>query len=255
MLKYYLISILKKMKKYLFTLPILLLFAILTGCNNYGKEKVFDGVELYHTEKVTDAQADTLGNYLVNGKFADGSAKTVQLTKSGDTIQFRMVVKEGVDKDPQYTKTMKFFATLLSAQVFNGAPLQVQLCDDQFSTLKVFSADDYGKEKIFNGVGLLHSKNITDAQVDSLGNYLISSKFADGNAKSVLITKSGNTYQFKFVAKQGADKDPESLKNGKLFASQLSAGVFNNAPVEVHMCDDYLNTVMVLPMDNSTKKM
>jgi hypothetical protein len=131
----------------------------------------------------------------------------------------------------------------------------LQLCDDQFNTLKVFNADDYGKEKIFNGVGLLHSKNITDAQVDSLGNYLISSKFADGTSKSVLITKSGNTYQFKFATKKGADKDPEYLKNGKIFAFQLSKGVFNNAPVEVHMCDDYLNTLVVLPMEDSTQKM
>jgi hypothetical protein len=243
------------MKKHLFMLPFFLLFTVLSGCANYGKEKIFNGVELYHTDKVTDAQADNLGNYLVREKFADGNAKTVQLTKSGDTIQFRMVVKEGIDKDPAYSKTMKFFATMLSAQVFNGAPLELHQCDDQLNTLKVVVADDYGEEKIFNGLQLFHTKKISDAEVDSLGNYLVKSKFANGDAKSTLITKAGNIFQFKFVVKNGADKDPGYLKNGRIFASQLSADVFKGAATEVVMCDDYFNALVVLPMSDDLKKM
>jgi hypothetical protein len=218
--------------------------------DDYGKEKIFNGVEVYHTDKVTDAQADSLGNYLVREKFADGKTKTVQLTKSGDTIQFKMVVKEGIDKDPAYSKTMKFFATMLSAQVFNGALLELHMWDDQMGTLKVIVADDYGKEKIFNGLELFHTKKISDAEVDALGNYLISSKFADGNTKSTLITKAGNTYQFKFVVKNGAEKDPGYQKNGKIFASQLSANVFKGAATEVVMCDDYFNALVAIPMSD-----
>ena len=122
--------------KYLSLLLALLLVSLLSGCSNYGKQKVYDGVQLFHTDKVTDAEADSLGNYLVKEKFADGQEKTVQLTKSGDSIQFRMVVKAGIDKDQSQTKIFKFFATMLSAQVFNGEPLQLQLCDDHLNTLK-----------------------------------------------------------------------------------------------------------------------
>jgi hypothetical protein len=240
------------MKRYLFILPVFLLCIALSGCNNFGKEKIYNGVELYHTDKVTDAEADALGNYLVNQKFADGNAKTVQLTKSGDTYQFRFVVKEGIDKDPAYTKPAKFLGSMISTQLLNGAPVEVDLCDDHLNTLKVLVADDFGKEKTYDGVVLFHSKKITDAEADSLGNYLISSKFANGNEKSVLITKSGNIYQFKFVVKKGADTDPNYLKNGKIFASQLSTNVFNNAPVEVLMCDDYFSTLVVIPMNDST---
>jgi hypothetical protein len=242
------------MKKYLFIVPAALLF-VLSGCTNYGQEKIYDGTELYHTDKVTDAEADVLGNYLVKEKFADGKAKTVQLTKSGNTYQFRMVVKEGIDKDTSYAKTAKFLATMLSAQAFNGSPVEVHLCDDHLATLKVLTSDDFGKEKDFNGVGLFHSKNITDAEFNALGNYLIKSEFANGRAKNAEITKSGNIYQFKFVVKKGVDKDPSYLENGKVFASEISAGAFNGAPVEVLMCDDYFNTLVVLPMNDTTKKM
>ena len=95
----------------------------LSGCSNYGKEKDFDGVELYHTENVTDQEADKLGNFLISQKFADGTGKTVQLTKSGSTYNFRFVVKKESAADPSITKTLKYFASLLSSKVFNGSPV------------------------------------------------------------------------------------------------------------------------------------
>jgi hypothetical protein len=243
------------MKKPLLILVCLSLFALLPGCANYGKEKVFNGLELYRTDKVTDAEVDSLGNYLIKEKFANGNPKTVQLTKSGDTYQFRMVVKEGIDKDTAYSKDTKLFASELSAQVFKDAPLEIHLCDDHLETLKVIVADNYGTRKDFNGVELFHTKKITDAEADSLGNYLVKGKFADGNPKTVQLTKSGDTYQFRMVVKKGIDKDPDYLKTFKLFASQLSAGVFKGAPVEVLMCDSYFNTLVVVPMNDSAKTM
>jgi len=235
------------MKKLLFLLPVLLV-TLLSACTNYGKEKVYDGTEVYHTSQVTDAEADAVGNYLISQKFADGQPKTVQLAKSGNTYQFRMVVKDGIDKDTSYAKIAKFFISMLSAQVLNGAPAEMHFCDDHLKTLKVIVADDYGKEKIFNATSLLHSRNITDAEVNALGNYLVTAKFANGRAKSALVTKSGDTYQFKFVVRKDAEKDADYLANGKVFASDLSKDVFKGAPAEVLMCDPYFNTLVVLPM-------
>lgn len=236
------------MKKQLFILPVLLLFIAMSGCNNYGKEKIFNGVQVYHTDKVTDAEADSLGNYLVRDGFADGKEKTVQLTKSGNTYQFRMVVKEGIDKDPEYLAIGKFMATMFSAKLFNGSPVELQLCDKYMTTLKVVPADDYGKEVFFDGVGIFHSKDIKDSEVNTLGKYLVDSKFADGNGKSVLLTKSGNTYQFRFVVKPGIEKDPAFQKTGSVFASDLSSHVFNNAAVEVIMCDSYFKPLLTVQM-------
>jgi hypothetical protein len=241
------------MKKYLFILPIFLLFIALSGCDNFGKEKTFNGVELYHTDKVTDAEADSLASFLLRQKFADGNTKTVQLTKSGNTYQFRFVVKEGIDKDPEYAKTTKFFASLLSADVFNGAPVEVHMCDDRLNTLKVLTGDDFGKKKNFNGVGLYYTSKVTGAEADSLGNFLISSKFANGRGKSALITKAGDIYQFKFVVKSGVDKDTAYLQDVKAYAGLISKDVFHGATVNILLCDDYFGTLTTVPMDNSTR--
>ena len=236
------------MKKVIPVLSAFLLFFMLSACNNLGDEKTYNGVELYHTKSVTDAEASKLGDYLVSEHFADGKAKTVQLTKSGDIYQFNFVVKDGADKDTAIIKNTKLFSSMLSAQVFNGAKVEIHMCDEYMKSLKVFASDDLGKEKDFNGVQLFYTKDITIAQVDSLGNYLVSAKFANGKGKTVQITKKENTYQFRFVVKQGIDKDPDYLKNAKTFASDLSAHVFGNAPVEVDLCDAYLTTLEVVPM-------
>ena len=236
------------MKKIIFILPVVALFLGLASCHNFGKEKTFNGVELYHTPNVTDAETDSLGNFLVSSKFADGTTKTVQITKSGNNYQFRFVAKAGVANDTSMVKTLKFFATVLSSQVFNGEHVDVHLCDNQLKTLKIFASSDYGKEKTFDGVQLYHTKSITDAEVDSLGKFLINSKFANGNDKSVQITKSGNTYQFRLVVKKGIDKDPAYLQNAKSYATDLSKLVFKDAPVEVHLCDDTFNTLAVVTM-------
>jgi hypothetical protein len=122
------------------------------------------------------------------------------------------------------------------------------------TTLKTIASEDIGKAKNVNGLQLLYTKSITEAQADSLASFLINSKFANGSAKTVQITKSGNTYQFRMVAKAGADKDPEYAKNAKVYAADMSKDVFGGAPVELDMCDDYLNTTASFPMDDSAVK-
>jgi hypothetical protein len=241
------------MKKFKLTLIAAGLFLAVSSCNNYGTEKIYNGVELYHTQNITDAEAGKLGDYLVSSKFADGTTKTVQITKQGNTYQFRFVLKDGADKDPSLPKTLKYMASILSARVFNGQPVEVHMCDDQLKTLKVFTGENYGKEKVFDGVELFHTQAVTDAEADSLGNYLVTSKFADGNEKTVQLAKPGSIYQFRFVVKEGLDKDQNFLNNVKSFAAELSKNVFQNAPVEVHLCDNDLTTIAVVPMDNSNK--
>ncbi len=211
------------MKKYLPILALIIIFPLLQSCNNFGKEKDYDGVQLYHTADITDSQADSLGNFLVSAKFADGTAKTVQIAKSGNTYQFRFVIKANADRDPALSKTLKAFASVLSSNVFNGSPVEVDMCDEYLKTLKVYPYEDFGKVKMFDGVQLYYTKNITSAGADSLGNYLVSSKFADGNGKTVQITKSANVFQFRFVVKKGLDKDPQFVQNCGIFAEPAFA--------------------------------
>ncbi|MFI5172324.1 MAG: hypothetical protein ACHQFW_08025 [Chitinophagales bacterium] len=109
---------------------------VLTACSNYGTEKEFNGVQLFYTSSITEAEADSLGNYLIAAQFADGEKKSVQLNKDGDTYEFRMVVKEGYDTNDEFFAIAQAFASELSAGVFHGSPVEVHLCDDQLETLR-----------------------------------------------------------------------------------------------------------------------
>jgi DUF971 family protein len=236
------------MKINLLVIAAFLICTVLAACTNYGKEKTYNGMELYRTGNVTEAQSDLLGNYLVKEKFADGKAKTVQLAKSGAVYQVRFVVNDSTAKDVEYAKIAKFLGTMISSEVFNGAPLEVHLCDDHLNTVKVLTADDFGTKKVFDGVELYHSKNITGTEVDSLGNYLVKSGFADGNGKSVQIAKPANTYQFKFVVNKGVEKDTAYMHNGQIFAAEISKLVFTGKPVELVLCDAYFSPLATVQM-------
>ena len=50
------------------------------------------------------------------------------------------------------------------------------------------------------------------------------------------------------VVKKGIEQDPEYRELGKLFGFELSENVFNGANVDVHYCDENLETLAVFPM-------
>ena len=124
---------------------VVILFAsiILTSCDNYGKEKNFNGLQLFYTSNITETEANSMGNYLIESGFADGEEKTVQLNKSGNTYEFRMVVKKGIEQDPEYTELGKLIAAEISSEVFNGAQVDVHFCDENLKTLRVLPMSTY----------------------------------------------------------------------------------------------------------------
>jgi hypothetical protein len=111
--------------------------------DDYGTEKSFDGVQLWHTSIITEKEADAMGNYLIESGFADGMEKTVQLNKSGNTYEFKMVVKTGIEQDQEYTELGKLLATEISNYVFNGEPVDVHFCDENLKTLRVLPMSTY----------------------------------------------------------------------------------------------------------------
>ena len=109
------------------------------GCTDYGIKKQYGSIELYYTKGVTASEASDLGDFLVKNGFDNNSVrKTIQLAKSGDIYQFRIVVKKGLELDEEYAVSLKTFARQLSDYVFNGAPVEAHACDDHLKTLRVY---------------------------------------------------------------------------------------------------------------------
>jgi hypothetical protein len=125
-------------QNFLTTILILtVLLAVGLACSSYGTKLDYNNGELYYTDNVTEADAKKLGDYLVKSGFFSGKKITVQLDKSGATYQFRMVVLPEKQNDEATLELMKSFAGEISEEVFNDAPTELHICDDQLKTLKV----------------------------------------------------------------------------------------------------------------------
>ena len=125
------------MKRSIFAFFIIFTVLIIIGCDNYGEEKYFNGTQLFYTSNVTEREADRLGQFLIDWGFADGEYKTVQLNKTGNTYEFRMVVKTGIENDPVFRDVFRLATIELSDGVFDGANVDIHLCNDRLKTLSV----------------------------------------------------------------------------------------------------------------------
>jgi hypothetical protein len=126
-------------------LAAVLSFILLSGCGGrypaeWGKRLKYKHSSLFYTPAVTKDEALKLGDYLLKAGFFPAKAPVrIQLAKSGDMYQFRIVIKEGKEQDMDFIKTTGLFAAMISRDVFGRKPLEVHLCDTNFKTLQVVS--------------------------------------------------------------------------------------------------------------------
>ena len=113
----------------IFLLTLLFATVLITACSSHGKEKDFKGVQLFYTDAITEAEADSLGSFLEFSGFADGTEKTVQITREGDVYQFRMVVVDDYDAEEGYEAMFRIFARDLSENVFRGKKVELHACN------------------------------------------------------------------------------------------------------------------------------
>ncbi|EDP97536.1 hypothetical protein U8527_04265 [Kordia algicida OT-1] len=227
------------MKKILTLLPVIVLFI---SCANYGEKKVFNGTEVYYKDGVTEAQADKLGESLVDSGFADGNPKSVQFTKDGDVYVFKMVIKKEFLENEAMQSVFNFFPKELSD--YMDLPVDLHLCDASFNTLQVHKLADARKTIKAKATEIRYTSNVTLQDAKKLKDFLIEYGFStDEKEKTVELDKKGGTYIFKMVIDKSKVDDKATVSLLTFFKGQLSKTAFNNQPVKVHMCDELMNTI------------
>ncbi len=91
---------------------------------------------LYYTSAVSKDDAKRLGHFLVEQKIFDGRQISMQLSKIGQTVQVRFPAKPGFEKNEAYAASVQALGVQISQQFFQGAPLEVDLCDAALKTLR-----------------------------------------------------------------------------------------------------------------------
>lgn len=120
------------------SLSALLIFSlVLSGCNDYGKKLVSGSLEIYYKDGITEEQAQKTANYIAGSRGDNAQKASMQLCKINGVVCFRMVY----DKEIAKTVADEVFYQLgntISDDIFNGAPVNIELTGDAFETFKTF---------------------------------------------------------------------------------------------------------------------
>ncbi|MBD0280335.1 MAG: hypothetical protein ICV81_20565, partial [Flavisolibacter sp.] len=110
-----------------------------TACESYGDRVSSGHIEVFYKEGINKETATRTARFLhdleVQAQNDTTQSKSMQLLKNKDTIIFRMVVnreRAAALNDDNYLA----LANYLSMNVFNNAPVNVDLTDNQFNTLR-----------------------------------------------------------------------------------------------------------------------
>lgn len=226
---------------------IVILFCVsLSSCDNYGSNLKFNNGDVYYKEGVEKVLVEKLGKYLQSSGYFDGKEKSVQLIKEGKDYTVRFVVIEGADKDQKYLDIFKSFSPLLSYDVFSEGIVNIEMCDIKFKTLHRFPGFNYGKRLLLGNDILYFKESVNEELANKLGKELQAETFFQNKGLSVQLLKSNDTYQLKYPIKTGMEKDQDYINIVKQFISQLSPRVFDGKPLEIHLCNDFFETLRVV---------
>ena len=135
-------------KKNLFIIVLALL--CFTSCNNYGKKATKGHIETYYKEGITEDQAKRASEVMYNVDEEAHNAKSqksFQLCKVNDTVCFRMVVNSEKAKEIGDFSFLAI-ANIISDSVFNGAPVNMDLTNNKFESIKTIAYKKIGLEDI-----------------------------------------------------------------------------------------------------------
>jgi hypothetical protein len=117
-----------------------------------------------------------------------------------------------------------------------------------FSVFFIISCSDYGESISFDDDQIYYiSENIDEKRVNELGEYLKESGFFKGNGVHIQLDKPEETYIIKFVVNESVVENEEIMQKFTEMEKNLTKQVFNNSPIEVHLCNtDFKRTYTVI---------
>ncbi len=102
----------------------------------------------------------------------------------------------------------------------------------------------HGKKIKFESFDVYYGKGATKEDAQKLGEYFVGLGLneASSERKSMQVQKSGVNYVVKFILIDDAEIDPQKVESFEFIGYMLSALVFNEKPVDIHLCGDGFQT-------------
>jgi hypothetical protein len=98
----------------------------------------------------------------------------------------------------------------------------------------------------------LHLKKVDEAKGENTLDFLVEQKVCTGPRKTMQLRKKDGQLEWRVVIKKGLHEDEETVKSMKILGGALSAAVFGGEQIDVHLCDDKMKTLKVVPASAPT---
>lgn len=225
----------------------------ITACNsNYGKKVKNGHIEVYYKEGITEQEAEKTAKLLYDADIAANNStdkKSIQLTKTGDTINMRMVVVEeklkGIQDDVFVT-----MGNVLSDSIFSGKPVNVDLTTNKFATIRTIhykkvdyaggNEADFGTKYTSGNIEVYAKENIGA----TLANDLAAMLDKNIHPGSVISFQAGKNDNGDFVLKMVTAPDKvDQLSDAQLneMCTTISNEVLNGSPLIFQLTDAKFN--------------
>lgn len=116
------------------------LMLLFVSCSGGKGEKISAGsLDVYYTDGVTKMEAADVADYLSGIGFGlSDKTQQVQLSKNGDRFVCKFTVEEN---ELGLASIWSRYGKGISTKALNGAPVDVDLCDANFNSLKFLGGD------------------------------------------------------------------------------------------------------------------
>lgn len=161
----------------------LLAVCMLASCSNYGKKVKEGHIEVYFKEGISKEEAEITAKTIYNldsDAKNEKARKSFQLLREGEKIIFRMVVDKEKAKD-MADDNFSPIAALVSEKAFSGKPVDMELTDTKFKTIrsiayKKSTSDDINAasfgERVTEGNAEVYYKGADEAEAQKLAAFM-----------------------------------------------------------------------------------
>jgi hypothetical protein len=219
------------------------------GGEDFGTKIEIGSLEVYYTDNINEPVANKLANYLDSIDFTGGDAMSVQVDKQYALYQVNLALREGVANNEEYSELFRNVVNNMKTYVFPNDSLTLNLGDASFTTQQSIPYDvmlhkPYGDMVLFNGTEVYY-RNVDVALANALGDYLVESEFADGNAKAVQLSRIEGKLAFNMLVDSVYINNPELEIAFQEMRAELIAGAFANESIELHLSDNPFETEQI----------
>lgn len=199
------------------------------------------GQAIHYQGSITEAQASSAGDVLKKeGLLANGQRATIQLVGEDEGIKLRFVIKNEAINDPSAKELFGDLGFAVSRDVFEGKPLQVELCNDKLETQKSFPMKEmlvlqFGKNQ------LIYTDGVPKAQAEKTLELLKEIDYmGEDSGNAVRLSREGDFLVAQFVLADGYWDKEDLFEAWQEIADFLASKVTDSGKVKLKLSDSDL---------------